>query len=252
MFSRHYSWSTKNARGNQLASKGIAYCGLGIGELLYIDPPPPPYPKGFIGGDLTERLAIGNKYFVSFKVAYALDCYSIGVGMYVSYRSIDSIYRSDIAMVLSSDGTFNDKENWHYFHGSFIAMNNYSHIIIGPNLSRINNCSTFKGYFYVDDICLSSDSSTCITTVGIHDIGNKEQTDIYPNPASSFINVRCSLTSNKDAEIGIYDIRGKKMLTEKLTTEEQKIDISGLNNGIYILYQQNDKENHVKKLVIQK
>ena len=55
-------------------------------------------------------------------------------------------------------------------------------------------------------------------------------TRIYPNPASSIVNVQ----SNQDIrEIIVMDISGRKLLSQ--TNAQKTIDVRGLDKGIYIL-----------------
>ena len=71
-------------------------------------------------------------------------------------------------------------------------------------------------------------------TVGINNVSQQEKTmQLYPNPASEFINV-----STKGAatftELNIVDITGQTVLTEKTKgTNAIKVNISALPSGIY-------------------
>ena len=55
---------------------------------------------------------------------------------------------------------------------------------------------------------------------------------VYPDPAKDILNVSGIL---EEAAIGIFDISGKSILTGSLNDSFNKINISGLPRGVYIL-----------------
>ncbi len=57
--------------------------------------------------------------------------------------------------------------------------------------------------------------------------------NIYPNPTNDIINIE-GLISNESTTINIYDLQGKLILTKELI-EQGSIDISDLNNAVYII-----------------
>jgi hypothetical protein len=74
---------------------------------------------------------------------------------------------------------------------------------------------------------------------------------IYPNPASSEINININNKTLKN--IQILDISGKTILEKKINTLENKftIDLSSLESGIYIVNLQTKKEVFSSKLIIE-
>ena len=68
---------------------------------------------------------------------------------------------------------------------------------------------------------------------------------VYPNPAKNSINV----SSNEKIDfLELYSILGKLILTEDKTTN--KLDVSGLNTGVYLLTIYSEKNRVVKKVII--
>lgn len=84
-------------------------------------------------------------------------------------------------------------------------------------------------------------------TVGIAKLINDSKYMVYPNPASSYFSIS-TINGEIINEIIIYDLLGKKVLHKKEITE--KIDISNLEKGIYILELFADKLEIRKKLII--
>jgi plastocyanin len=72
---------------------------------------------------------------------------------------------------------------------------------------------------------------------GIIDINRNSDAKLYPNPATSFITYRTSMTSSVN-EIRILDITGRtvKILHKPEVSDSQiRIDIEKLNKGIYFI-----------------
>ena len=67
---------------------------------------------------------------------------------------------------------------------------------------------------------------------GLNDI-NGSKTRIYPNPTNDIINIE-GLTKNENTIIKLYDLQGKLILSRELK-EKGSIDISDLNNGVYVI-----------------
>ena len=76
---------------------------------------------------------------------------------------------------------------------------------------------------------------------GINDFGRN--ISIYPNPARKFITV----SGISNAQISLYTIEGKLVKYEKLTNN--KIDLSNLSSGNYILKIESDAGIIIKKII---
>lgn len=57
------------------------------------------------------------------------------------------------------------------------------------------------------------------------------QTMVYPNPSNGHLTITVSL---KDCIFEVYDVIGKKVMSQKLNDNETKVDVSSLNNGTYL------------------
>lgn len=81
---------------------------------------------------------------------------------------------------------------------------------------------------------------------GINDRGSN-QFSIYPNPASNgFVNISSKVGGAKN--ISVFDVLGKQVI--KTTMNGDRLDISALNSGIYVLKIEQGKAATTKKLVI--
>ena len=77
---------------------------------------------------------------------------------------------------------------------------------------------------------------------------------IYPNPASSFINVIIPEGINENLKLDLYSIHGTLLSTEQISGTINKISIDGdkYSKGIYMLRIYGDGISFTKKVVIQK
>jgi len=79
--------------------------------------------------------------------------------------------------------------------------------------------------------------------------------DIYPNPASDYVNVEISGLFNT-SQIQIYDIAGKRIINQAVLNESQngsftkRVNVSQLHNGIYILKLVDDEKELTRKLIV--
>ena len=75
--------------------------------------------------------------------------------------------------------------------------------------------------------------------------------EIYPNPASDnlFFKLKSQITINNPIFVDIYDIAGKKIISKKITSNN--LNISSLENGVYVLFMSIDSAKYTKKFVKQ-
>ncbi len=72
----------------------------------------------------------------------------------------------------------------------------------------------------------------------------------YPNPAKSFITVNANNIIG-DSKITITDLLGKQILQQNLSIGSNKIDVSKLSKGMYLVTTINNNENKTQKLIIE-
>ena len=231
----------KNNFGFQHAATGIAYCGF-----INTSGGPVP-PQEYLGATLLQPLIAGHKYFASFKVSFAgFSCASNKMGIRFSTINFDSLNPPPLNnnAVVYTDSIIGDTANWYQIEGSFIADSNYTCIIIGNFFTNVQSCyaGTFESYYYVDDVCLSDDSLTCYSALGIQEVKNMETIDLYPNPFFNELNVHGS--NREFSEITLYDITSRKLM-KKYFEGSISLNTEQLTKGIYI-YEVRNKNGMVK------
>jgi len=95
--------------------------------------------------------------------------------------------------------------------------------------------------------CFSAESilQVAIGNVSVNFVNNRNEIEIYPNPASDFVNIK-SLTIN---EINIYNSIGKLILTKEISNNS-KVDISNLKEGVYFIKSSDNNTSIRYKLII--
>jgi cytochrome c peroxidase len=84
-------------------------------------------------------------------------------------------------------------------------------------------------------------------------LGNEASTDIlvYPNPASSYINVNI-LNGTKQGTVSIYNMIGSLVKVVEIDGNEREVNISDLPAGSYIISVQDEKGPITKAFIKQK
>ncbi|MBK9636788.1 MAG: T9SS type A sorting domain-containing protein [Bacteroidetes bacterium] len=199
-----------------------------------------PDQREYATGTLSQPLTIGTKYFVYIRVvrmnasSHAVN--NIGAKFLTS--STTSLPISNSAHVFSTS-VITDTLNWTTIQGSFVADSNYTHISIGnhfnDSLTTINSVApvTFgwNAYYFVDEICMTTDSLGCFEQTGTNDYTTNNLFTIKPNPVVDVLYIETKW--NVEAEIIIYNSIGKVYLKQKITNSAT-VDVSFLSEGIYI------------------
>ncbi len=75
---------------------------------------------------------------------------------------------------------------------------------------------------------------------------------IYPNPATSYLQIECKDINTIPSHIGIYSLQGDMVLTKNLSAKSyQTIDVSHLASGIYTVVLRSQQSTTVRKINIQ-
>jgi len=82
---------------------------------------------------------------------------------------------------------------------------------------------------------------------------NSKEVLIYPNPANSYATIQYNKSQAIQYLLTLRDIRGQEVLSEKVVFDKvYNMDLNNIEGGIYFLTLTNNKEQVVKKIVIQK
>jgi len=253
-------WSVpQNAFGYQNAATGNAYASFFCyGPDFGIDQ------REYIGRQLLNPLAIGQKYYVSIKVTLA-DVASSGCAidkLGVLFSTVS--YALDTSCTLTTllpppnfahiytDSIITDTANWTTISGIFTADSAYQYIVIGnffddANTNYIQTDTTIncQAHYLLDDVYVALDSTTNIEKIELEEVIN-----VYPNPAKDYINIK-TRNNHVIVDIKIYDLFGTMKSQYHLKSSyNNKIQLFHLKAGIYIIEFQFLDKSLKQKLVI--
>ncbi|MHA3789405.1 T9SS type A sorting domain-containing protein [Flavobacterium hauense] len=154
-----------------------------------------------------------------------------------------SVNDSDITIsITDNDGMFN----------AFIDDN--GNLIVPPT-------ATVGTYIVTYKICENADPSNCSTaeaivevtsTSGANDFRNL-QLSVYPNPATTSVFIKIpDFTDHKNLKLSVHDLNGRLVKEEHLTTELQKVEVTGLESGVYIFIIKSDTAQATRRIVVDK
>ncbi len=128
-----------------------------------------------------------------------------------------------------------------YGNENEITTTTISNINIEGNINLVLTNTVSGNRVVLDDL-----SWTCFTTLSTNNFSN-EEIIIYPNPTTSgIINVEIS----ENSKFTIYNMIGQKKLTTLINKGSDKIDVSKLNTGVFLIKIQNDTKSFISKIII--
>lgn len=134
-----------------------------------------------------------------------------------------------------------------------LSSNTYTLTTTALTYTSATGNSIYNKHPLISNASLSVDSGCVAMTGGMEDIKDRNALSVYPNPAYDFIVIENPNTNVLQYDVSIKDIEGREVLNEKIKlASAHSVSICDLSNGIYILTLQNEKENYVKKIIIQK
>ena len=87
-----------------------------------------------------------------------------------------------------------------------------------------------EDYWIVDQIKV--DTGTYTNTLSTDDLAKEDSFTIYPNPADDFIFIQNLST---DSKVELFNVVGKNIKSFEIESHNQKLNINGLNSGVYFV-----------------
>jgi hypothetical protein len=215
-----------------------------------------PNTREYMIAPLTSPLVAGTTYYVSFWVKRSNFRYAIDqLGAYFSVSNINQTTTGVLAFtpqVQNPTGNFlSSTTNWMNIAGSFVASGGESYIVLG-NFSNDANSDTLVAnsasssnvaYYKIDDVSVTASG------VGMGENLVASQVNVYPSPASDFINVQA-----KGAEsVKLFDAMGREVqniMVENLNPGEFVLNVAACDAGVYFLGIYSGNGMVTKKVVI--
>ncbi len=87
---------------------------------------------------------------------------------------------------------------------------------------------------------------------GINNIENNISVSVYPNPASTIVNISINSNINKPYELSLFKSDGTNIFTKTENNKNEAIDFSGLPAGVYFVKLKSAIFSKIEKIVILK
>ena len=142
----------------------------------------------------------------------------------LTWQTIDEINTSTFIIEKSTNGTgFTDI-------GSVTAVGsgNNSYSFADTHLA------VSTGYFYRIEMKDRDGSTNYSQTIFLQSVAGSGLA-VYPNPATSFVLVQMNDNSLQNTPLRLLDLDGRLITEQVITTQQQRIDLSSLSHGIYLL-----------------
>lgn len=243
----------KNNVGYQMPHDGNGYAGIfaaqfGTGGDSNV--------REYISVPLGQTLQNGSTYHVQFYVSLSNNS-RYGVTTIGSYFSGSNILPMNGWMVnatpqiVNSNQALMDTANWVLVSGKYTASGGEQYLTIGnfendancgmQQVMSINNTANHS-YYYIDDVCVSTDSLFCLKApTDINEINKVNEYNIYPNPTTGLVRVKATGVEN----IEIRNIQGEQVYMGTAT----QIDLSSQPNGMYIIKVITNRQSITRKLM---
>lgn len=235
-----------NAYGYQIAGNGNSYGGI----IAYYNGG---LSREIIGGQLISPLLISQKYYVSVMVNRGNDNVFVGystnkMGIKLTKTKSFSVNINNAAHYYSNV-VITDTLNWVQLFGSFVADSAYQYLMVGnffddANTTVTNQSSGIYAYYFIDDVCLSTDSAfTYNYATSIKQNTKANKIKIYPNPASNQLLIETS----PNTKIRIQNAYGIEMnFNFEINSKGYHFEVSEWENGLYFI----KVDNTIQKIII--
>ena len=232
-----------NLFGYQQAKIGVAYAGISTYGMNGIDTV-----REYIGVQLLQPLIIGTKYFLSCYVSRGDMYYSDGASnnfgfrfSTVPYNYLTNPFKIDNISHFHYDSIITDSINWVRISGTFISDSTYQYLILGNFYDNSHtdtaDINDYFAYYFVDAICVTTDSVYNSSWVGLNEFTASHQINIFPNPVTDKI---CLKGIRESVQFRIINLTGQTIKEGVLNKENNVIGMSSFVKGIYILIIEND------------
>ena len=256
-----------NSFGYQCPANGGSY--MGIYSFAKINPGV----QEVFSSRLNDSLIKNIKYYISFKAVLAningVSAYyatsKLGIKFFTKLPNHITTFTTSTDKYVNNFAHFytnqiiTDTLNWSKIKGSFISDSNYKYVAVGNFFSYINSDTTQINsgggwaYYFIDDVCVSSDSNTCnipnqtvCMSTAIHEISAEKFIYLAPNPCKEFFYV---MGINETIPFKIYNSIGKTV-KQGFLKEKEEIIINDLPPSVYFIELKNQNILITKKIII--
>lgn len=239
-----------NLTGYQIPHSGNGYVGIFAFQVSSS-----PNVREYISIQLEETLQNEQEYHLQFYLSLSNNSqFAITtIGAYFSESDalpMNQFILNVTPQIVNSTQALTDTTSWTLITGTYIATGGEQYLTIGnfedddnSGLQQVNGGISNSAYYYIDDVCVSNDSLSCLIPTSIYDRHETNEFNIYPNPTTGHVIIKAEEVES----IEIINIDGRIVYSGK----ETELDLSMHPNGIYFIKVITDKQTVTKKLIKQ-
>lgn len=248
-------------------------CGGYVGLVTWTSNP---NEREHVGIQLSQPLVIGQKYYLSYYAVMAgsddgsfyYESPSNNIGMRLSTVPFSSSTPTPIDNYahLRSTSIISDTANWVRIFGSMIADSAYQYLVLGNFYDDTNtdtltlscgNCLNNYSYYFVDDVCISTDSVFCDggidvlpCNVSVEEVNLESYFTVYPNPVNDILFIQGK--HNYPYDIEIFNSIGQLVYhKEWINLNHYQVDLSEIDTGLLFVKISSDNNQVVYKILKQ-
>lgn len=247
-----------NGWGYQLPKSGDAYAGISPFACYECNS------REYIEVELIQELTAGTLYYVSFSVSVAREFGTYAtdrIGVYFSnnileYSSIEGAPILVTPQVENPHGSVIIEDSiWHTISGRFVAAGGEKFLTIGnfynddqttiDTLLPLGSNESGSAYYFIDDVLVIPDSLNSINEIA------RSEISIYPNPNTGEFTFECDFKSGEHCQLNLYDMTGRKLYSQQITSKQTAVQTKSLTNGIYeCVFSINGKRQQTRKMAV--
>jgi len=256
-----YSFSTpKNNMGNQVPASGNSYIGLIFYSRLGLNA------DEMLGIQLNQSMVVGVRYFISFKNVLKYNspfggvccaCNKLSLKFSKNLYSLSSPPSINNTAHFFTNNVNSDTLNWSKAFGSFVADSTYSFLSLGnffsngnTNINDIIPSNDFA-YYFIDDICISTDSTftSNYQYTGITKNNINSDFSPFPNPFNNYISL--NYPTKERYSVKVYNTLGQLLFEDFTFINNKIIETSFFPIGVYFISISNNQQYQTYKLIKQ-
>jgi hypothetical protein len=203
--------------------------------------------REIVGIALSQPLLVGQKYYTSFLISAGSSpgespCFCNRFGFkFITYLASLTSSNKELIDNMShfyTDSIISDTLYWNYIKGNFIADSAYTDVLFG-NFFTTDNLDSFcirstmhpRTYYYVDRICISTDSTYCDLLSGTGPIPKQDPISVV----FAKDGVEIYIIQERFRDMVIYDLSGRMIMNSELNPGINFINFNHLSSGMYLM-----------------
>ncbi len=135
--------------------------------------------------------------------------------------------------------------------GGVYSGNGVTSGVFSPSAVGIGTYTITYTYTDAANGCSNSASDNIVVDActGIQALTNNNSFNLFPNPNNGYLTIQSPVFP---AELNVFDINGKQVLSQTISALETVVDLSGITNGVYQLNIKTEQNSFNHKVIINK